>query len=119
MKMKKTRKSQGLRPQRLPWDPQDRNPEGYSRPRSDSPYHSWRWTKLAKAWKIEHPLCEECKRKGIIRPAEVADHIIPWPICEDFFDTSNLQSLCAECNMLKGIRDRDKIQAWKREHKSG
>lgn len=104
---------------KLAWDSKDRKPEGNGRPRSDSPYHSSRWTKLAKAWKAEHPLCEECKRKGIVKPAEVVDHIVPWPICEDFFDRSNLQSLCAECNMLKGIKDRPAIIRWKQEHRKG
>lgn len=103
---------------RLPWDPPSRRetPEGYSRPRSDAPYHSSRWTKLAREWKVAHPLCEECRRKGVIKAAAVVDHIVPWPICEDFFDRSNLQSLCEECNREKGYRDRPLIQKWKKEH---
>lgn len=104
---------------KLAWDPKSRREkgDGYDRPKSDSPYHTSRWTKLAKAWKVAHPLCEECKRKGLVVPAEVVDHIIPWPICEDFFDESNLQSLCAGCNTLKGIKDRPAIIKWKQEHK--
>lgn len=65
---------------------------------------------------MSHPLCAECRRKGIIRQAEVVDHIVPWPICGDFFDTSNLQSLCEDCNREKGYRDRPLIQKWKKEH---
>ena len=104
---------------KLAWDPKSRREksDGYVRRRSDEPYHSSRWTKLARAWKVEHPLCEECKRKGIIKAAEVVDHIVPWPICEDFFDRSNLQSLCEECNLEKGYKDRPVIERWKREHK--
>ena len=103
---------------KLAWDLQSRREksDGYVRRRSDEPYHSSRWTKLARAWKVEHPLCEECKRKGIIKAAEVVDHIIPWPICEDFFDRSNLQSLCEDCNREKGYKDRPVIERWKREH---
>lgn len=103
---------------KLAWDPQSRRgkSDGYVRRRSDEPYHSSRWTKLARAWKVEHPLCEECKRKGIIKAAEVVDHIVPWPICEDFFDRSNLQSLCEDCNREKGYKDRPAIERWKREH---
>ena len=102
---------------KLAWDHKDRKEKGsgYQRKRSDALYHTSRWTRLAKAWKIAHPLCEECKRKGIIKAAEVTDHIIPWPICGDFFDTSNLQSLCEDCNREKGYRDREKIGQWKRE----
>lgn len=103
---------------KLAWDPKSRREksDGYVRRRSDEPYHSSRWTKLARAWKVEHPLCEECKRKGIIKAAEVVDHIVPWPICEDFFDRSNLQSLCEDCNREKGYKDRPVIERWKREH---
>ena len=105
---------------KLAWDPQSRREksDGYVRPKSDAPYQTWRWKKLAKAWKVEHPLCEECKRKGIIKAAEVVDHIVPWPICDDFYDRGNLQSLCAECNMLKGIKDRPAIVEWKRKHRT-
>ena len=104
---------------KLAWDHKDRKERtnGYDRRRSDAPYHSSRWTKVAKAWKVEHPLCEACKSKGIIKAAEVVDHIVPWPICQDFFDETNFQSLCAECNMLKGYRDRPAIEKWKKEHK--
>ena len=103
---------------KLAWDPKSRREksDGYVRRRSDEPYHSSRWTKLARAWKVEHPLCEECKRKGIVKAAEVVDHIVPWPICQDFFDRSNLQSLCEDCNREKGYKDRPVIERWKREH---
>lgn len=98
---------------KLPWDSRahaDKADGKYVRERSADPYHTSRWTKLSRAFRVEHPLCAECNRKGIIRPATCVDHIIPWPICGDrFFDRSNLQSLCDECNRLKGIRDRDTV----------
>ena len=66
---------------------------------------------------MEHPLCEECKRKGILRPSTCVDHIIPWPICADrFYDRSNLQALCEDCNNRKGQQDKRKIQEWRRAH---
>ena len=44
------------------------------------------------------------------------DHIIPWPICADrFFDRTNLQALCDDCNHEKGQKDKKKIQEWKRQ----
>ena len=105
---------------KLRWDSPDRvdsHDGGYHRERSDAPYNTWRWIKLSKAFRIEHPLCEECKRNGIIKPATCVDHIEPWPICASYFyDRSNLQSLCDECNHLKGQRDKKKIQEWKRTH---
>lgn len=106
---------------RLRWDAPDKvdsHDGGYHRERSADPYHTARWTRLSRAWRANHPLCEECRRRGVVRPAEVVDHIIPWPVCEDFFDTANLQSLCADCNHAKGQRDKTVIAAWRRNHKT-
>ena len=106
---------------RLPWDPPpgpSTFPKKNSREQPGAPYHTWRWTKLSRAIRTEHPLCAECQRRGIIRPATCVDHITPWPICgeQGFFDRSNLQALCDDCNNQKGLRDKAKIQAWKRAH---
>ena len=106
---------------RLPWDPPPGPspfPKKTSREQPGAPYHTWRWTKLSRAIRAEHPLCAECQRRGIIRPATCVDHITPWPICgeQGFFDRSNLQALCDDCNNQKGLRDKAKIQAWKRAH---
>ena len=107
----------------LPWDSKSKSverPEGaYVRPASDPRYHTTRWTKLSRRWRIAHPLCERCRQRGIIREATCVDHIEPIPIHEDFFDESNLQSLCNECNMLKGYEDRKKIQEWRRRQGEG
>jgi 5-methylcytosine-specific restriction protein A len=103
----------------LAWDVvihKERNQKNYSRERSADMYHSARWTRLSKEWRKSHPLCEECKQRGIIKEAEVTDHIIPYPICENFFDQNNLQSLCAECNASKGNRDKKVIEKWRRIH---
>jgi len=106
----------------LPWDSKERaareNGE-YVRPESDPLYHTVRWTKLSRRWRIAHPLCEECKRNGVIKAADCVDHIVPWPICEDFFDERNLQSLCSKCNQEKGYKDRPLIQKWRRDHPGG
>lgn len=93
---------------KLPWDSQAKQKAAgaYVRPRSADPYHTNRWTRLSRAFREEHPLCAECLRNGIVKAAEVVDHIVPWPICGDFYDRSNLQSLCADCNRAKGNRDR-------------
>ncbi|MBR4538614.1 MAG: HNH endonuclease [Clostridia bacterium] len=106
---------------RLPWDPPPGPspfPKKTSREQPGAPYHTWRWTKLSRAIRVEQPLCAECKRRGIIRPATCVDHIEPWPICgeQGFFDRRNLQPLCDDCNNQKGLRDKAKIIAWKRAH---
>lgn len=99
----------------LRWDVVEQKP-GYVRERSADPYHTARWTRLSRAFRAEHPLCAECRKQGIIKPAEVVDHIIPWPVCEDFYDLGNLQSLCQDCNIAKGNRDKKIIQDWKKKH---
>lgn len=103
---------------KLAWDSKrrvDRSDKAYFRERSAGLYHTSRWTKLAKAFKASHPLCVECQKKGIIRPSEVADHIVPWPVCGQagFFDESNLQALCSQCNNEKGQRDKSVIGRWR------
>ena len=99
---------------RLAWDGERRQDDGsYKRERSADPYHTSRWTRLSRAWRMMHPLCEECKRNGIIKAGEVTDHIIPWPVCQDFYDENNLQTLCEDCNHAKGQKDKKLIQAYK------
>ena len=99
---------------RLAWDSERRRKDGgYERERSADPYHTSRWTRLSRAWRRMHPLCEECKRRGIIKAGEVTDHIIPWPVCQDFYDETNLQTLCEDCNHAKGQKDKKLIQAYK------
>jgi len=102
----------------LPWSPSKGG--GYVRERSADPYHTSRWTKLSRAFRATHPLCESCKAKGIIRPATCVDHIEPWPICADrFYDRTNLQALCEDCNREKGQHDKKKIQEWRRQNGDG
>lgn len=99
--------------EKLPWDSESHKAraEGqYVRDRSADPYHSSRWTRLSKRIRMQQPLCVECKKRGIIKASTCVDHIIPWPICDDFFDTKNLQALCDECNHQKGQSDKIKYR---------
>ena len=106
----------------LPWDTPRPKADTYKdRPRqaSASLYHTYRWARLSRAFRAEHPLCAECNRNGIIRAATCVDHITPWPICgeQGFFNRANLQPLCEDCNNRKGQRDKKRIEQWKKEHK--
>ena len=87
----------------------------YVRERSADLYHTSRWTRLSASWRAMHPLCEECKRQGVIKAAQVVDHITPWPVCgvDGFYDPANLQSLCEACNHQKGQSDKKTIQQWR------
>lgn len=106
---------------RLPWDSKDSNHAGtYNRPRSASPYHTNRWTRLSSAFRSEpaHALCAQCLKEGKYVTASVVDHIKPWPICglDGFYDRKNLQALCEKCNHAKGQRDKKLIQEWRKTH---
>ena len=103
----------------LAWDSKkrkDADSGGYQRERSSELYHTYRWTRLSRAFRQSHPLCAECARNGRLKAAEVVDHIVPFPVCRDFFDEGNLQSLCSDCNIAKGNRDKVVIAEWRRTH---
>ena len=36
-----------------------------------------RWESAAAEYKLQHPWCEGCRAIGIMRPADVVDHIVP------------------------------------------
>ena len=107
--------------QQLPWDipkPKADSYKEHPRQASATPYHTYRWARLSRAFRAEHPLCAECNRNGFVKAATCVDHITPWPICgeQGFFDRANLQALCEDCNNRKGQRDKKRIQEWKRTH---
>lgn len=67
--------------------------------------YSYRWSKLSKAFLIEHPLCAECQRQGRITPATEVDHIIPHKGNKAlFWDLDNLQALCHRCHSQKTVK---------------
>ena len=101
----------------LAWDSKDRKARvagSYQRERSADPYHTSRWTKLSRTFRAEHPLCVECLRNGTLTPSTCVDHIVPYPVCKDFYDRQNLQALCDRCNNIKGQRDKITIANWRK-----
>ncbi len=62
----------------------------------------YKWKKAAKAFLAEHPLCVRCEAKGIIKLAEVVDHIKPHKGNQQlFWDKNNWQPLCKQCHDRK------------------
>ncbi|WP_353990028.1 HNH endonuclease [Pediococcus argentinicus] len=58
-------------------------------------YKSTAWKKLSRQMMIKMPICQSCYKEGVIRKADIIDHIIP--IREDWskrLDENNMQSLC-------------------------
>lgn len=68
-------------------------------------YNSERWKRL-RAWKFtNNPLCEVCKLKDIVTPAEDIHHIVSFMSTDDpvqrrflAYDYDNLMSLCKSCH---------------------
>ena len=63
-------------------------------------YHSKEWKKLRrKALERDNYLCIECKKKGIITPANTVHHIKPLRIDDSrALQLSNLETVCGACH---------------------
>ncbi len=55
------------------------------------------WKRIRDRYASRHPFCEECQRKGLLRPVEEVHHKMPLSE-RDTHDESNLVSLCKECH---------------------
>ena len=61
-----------------------------------------RWQKYRKTFISEHPICEECIKKGILTTTFAVDHIIPHNGDQElFWDPNNHQGLCETCHNRK------------------
>lgn len=74
----------------------------------DNVYNTKTWRNLRKAYLMEHPLCEECLKQGIVKPAsdvhhkyEISNGTTPLEMKDIGFDYNNLQALCEECHINK------------------
>lgn len=72
-------------------------------------YAGLRWRKL-RQWILEmRPLCAECQRAGVLRPATEVDHITPRSERPDLaYDQDNLQGLCRSCHSAKTMREKNR-----------
>jgi 5-methylcytosine-specific restriction endonuclease McrA len=56
------------------------------------------WLKRRKYQLQMQPCCELCAKRGLVRPAEVVDHIEPHRGDVNKFRLGALQSLCKQCH---------------------
>lgn len=68
-------------------------------------YGSGRWKRIRLAQLRREPLCRLCLEEGVIKPARVADHIIPRRE-GGTEDESNIQSLCWTHHQRKRQQER-------------
>lgn len=70
-------------------------------------YKTKRWERTSKQFRLKNPLCIECLANGIVRKADVVDHIVE--LKDDWdkrLDWDNLQSLCHEHHNIKTAKAR-------------
>ena len=61
-----------------------------------------KWGKARRLFLTDNPLCVRCKAEGVIRQANVVDHIKPHKgDMELFWNESNWQALCKPCHDTK------------------
>lgn len=67
---------------------------------NDAFYKSREWKNLRlRALERDHYLCVECKKRGIITPANTVHHIKPLRIDpKNAEDLSNLETVCRACH---------------------
>ena len=65
-------------------------------------YNSTKWQKLRNGYLMQHPLCEECLKADVTKPATEVHHIRPISTGKDelqmkelAYNPDNLMSLCA------------------------
>jgi len=75
---------------------------------TDFNYNSSRWINIRNAYRNEKPLCEECKKKGIITPMNVVDHVTPISQGGSAWYWSNLQSLCTAHHNSKSRKEQQR-----------
>jgi len=90
---------------RRPWMP-ERKPFGGRAVDNTKFYQSTPWRKLREKVLQERPMCEECRKHGIMKEAKVVDHIVPIVKGGAPLDESNLQPLCHQCHNAKSARDK-------------
>ena len=77
-------------------------------------YHTQKWLRCRRQFLMDHPLCRECERAGLIVAAVVVDHTnghlrADWR--ERFWDQGRWQSLCNACHLKKSARE---LAEWNR-----
>jgi len=69
--------------------------------------YTYRWQRYRKYFLAHNPLCCECERQGMIKPATDVDHIqaVSGPSDPLFWEPSNHQALCHSCHSEKTAKE--------------
>lgn len=101
----------------MPWAPKThraasqppKQRQSISRQKCKKLYGSNKWREASLRFRREHPLCQSCQERGIVRPSKCTDHVIPHRGSEVlFWDESNWAALCDTCHAKKsGLEARE------------
>lgn len=72
----------------------------------DAFYKTGAWRRCRDAYIKGSPLCEHCSECGVIKGADVVDHIVERRDGGSDYSHNNLQSLCHACHNDKTIAER-------------
>jgi 5-methylcytosine-specific restriction protein A len=80
---------------------------GWTKESQSGFYATAAWIKVRDRRRAENPICQECEKKGMIRPMYIIDHPIPIDERPDLaLDYDNTQSLCKLCHIRKTNADK-------------
>jgi len=106
--MREARAFRGMRNRRRNFSDEDR--------KRDNWYSSKAWRSLRRSHISRSPLCVDCISRGILRTADVVDHIIERKDDDRRrLDSSNLQSLCHKCHNTKTVEEKRRRREANRE----
>jgi len=86
-----------------PWI-KERKPFERNNPNSEF-YNSRKWRNARAKYLEKHPLCENCKKKGLYVSAYLVDHITAINKGGSKFNEKNFQALCEKCHNKKSGKE--------------
>jgi len=72
-------------------------------------YNSKAWRTTSKAYRRDHPVCENCMHKGRTKAVNHVDHVISIQQGGHKYHIDNLMSLCINCHSSKTIAEQKQI----------
>lgn len=65
------------------------------------------WQRIRERYVASHPLCEACRKNGVLTPTEEVHHILPLSH-GGTHDEHNLMALCKACHSAISAKDGDR-----------
>ena len=85
----------------------DRQYDKYGRDPASKKRYGRTWRKVRERFLSAHPLCEECRKRGMTTPAQEVHHILPLGRGGANHE-SNLMALCKRCHSAISAKDGDR-----------